>query len=68
MRRRAEMLGIKRSVENDMPTRSIYAHYCIRDIEFLKEAGKLSVGVKGMDRITSSMCLSENLNTWIGLL
>jgi len=68
MRRRAEMLGIKRSVENDMPTRSMYAHYCIRDIEFLEEAGELSVGVKGMDRTTSSTCLSDNLNTWIGSL
>ncbi len=68
LRRRAETLGITRKVENDMPTRGIHAHHCIRDIEFLEKAGKLSMGVKGMDRIISSTCLSDNLNTWIGSL
>ncbi len=68
LRRRAKTLGIPRRVENDMPTRGIYAHHCLRDIEFLEKAGKLRMGVKGMDRIISSPCLSDNLSTWVGSL
>jgi len=39
-------------VYNEITTRSLYAHYTIRDIQFLEEKGKEAErGVKGMDRI-----------------
>ncbi len=35
IRRRAEKLEINRGVENDLPTRSVYAHYSVKDLEFI---------------------------------
>jgi len=57
----------------DRYSRAILEAYCVVNVRLwfqsqLEEAGKLSVGVKGMDRTTSSTCLSDNLNTWIGSL
>jgi hypothetical protein len=67
LRRRAEALTITRVVDNEITTRSLYAHYSIRDIEFLEEKEKEAErGVKGMDRISPTMCRSETLATWIG--
>ena len=53
LRRRAEALVITRLVENEITTRSLYAHYSLKDIKFLEEKNKEAErGVKGMDRIS----------------
>ena len=67
LRRRAEALSIERLVTNEITTRSIYGHYCLKDIAFLEEREKEAErGVKGMDRISPTMCRSDTLATWIG--
>ena len=54
-------------VYGEITTRSLYAHCTVRDIQFLEEKGKeVERGVKGMDRISPAMCLSDTLVTWIG--
>jgi len=40
LRRRAEALAITRLVDNEITTRSLYAHYSLKDIEFLEEKAK----------------------------
>jgi hypothetical protein len=47
LRRRAEKLEIKRSVENDLLTRSIYVHYSIKDLEFIEKGKEAKQGGKG---------------------
>jgi hypothetical protein len=69
IRRRAETLGIERCVVGDITTRSMFAHYSVRDLDFLKEEErKQNWGVKGMDRIFPIMSHSDKCSAWIGSL